>query len=213
MTTLLAQAITMVTLASAALTGQVPAYAPTPSGPCPDNGNVTAWKTFNGDNAPGLGAALLPPDYQVGQPTLGYTCNGGTCVRQTVTPARSLWTPAAYLEADPGYGSKSLDHDLRSFAALQSRGQYGDAIDACFAHHLFKAFAGEPVFQTIAANTDVSTATSAAFLQSFWSGIINLADSLEHYPEQVPVFYNFISATEGPCSTILGGYIGASERP
>ncbi len=214
MTNTIVKTCTLATLASAALAGRTSnALAPGVNDPCHAHSNVTAWKTFNGEQAPGLGAAQLPRHYQTNTSVTGYVCINGNCTRQTVVPPAELATPAAYLEQDPGYGSLSLNNDLSSFATLQGLALTGDATDACFAYHLTQAFAGEPVFAQIGNNTDISLATNAAFLQSFWSKVPNLSDALQHYPEQVPVYYNLITGYKADCSQVLGNYIGSSQKP
>lgn len=49
--------------ASAGVAVPVAGMAPAAGPQCASHGNVTAWKIFNGDQAPGLGAAFLEKGY------------------------------------------------------------------------------------------------------------------------------------------------------
>ena len=229
MANLLVKACTMATLASAALAERksapaalalapapgLPAPAPAPAvkNACHAHGNVTVWKAFNGDQPPGLGAALLPPHYKTNAEVPGYVCITGTCAPTNIALPTPFMTPADYLTHDPNYGPRSLDNDLQNFAGLQNITLHGNATDACFGYHLTQAFAGQPVLEKLATNPSISLTTHAAFLQSFWSDIPDLSASLQQFPDQVPVYYDFIVGYKHSCSDVLGDYIGLAHRP
>ena len=186
----------------AASTGVAGRAAPeAPQAPrCPHDGNVTAWKVFNGDQAPGLGTAFLTPTYVSGTAVPGYLCiPGSNCTAEYLKPPLPLQDVATYLAQDPNYGSASRDLDLQALTSLEALQNSHNASDRCFSKQLKKSFVGQPVFANIAQQQDVRTSTSAAFLSQYWSNGTGLQAELQSNPTLIGLLYNLIAGGGSSC--------------